>query len=92
MPAATGLNRAQRRYLSRKAPHLLNHEHICDAGDHVLYHPAMGYLVSLDSDSFRFAEEALAGASAQRFHHEPKNRSWRRATWREVRQIVGLRG
>lgn len=65
------MNRAQRRWLRRKAPHLLHDPaHVCQAGAHLLYHPTFGYLVSSDEEGIKFAQEDLARATAQRFHQE----------------------
>jgi hypothetical protein len=67
------VNRAQRRWLRRKAPHLLHDsapDHVCQAGAHVLFHPVWGYLVSSDEGGIKFAQEDLARATAQRFHQE----------------------
>lgn len=65
------MNRAQRRWLRRKAPHLLNDPaHVCQDGAHVLFYAALGYLVSSDDEGIKFAQEDLARATAQRFHQE----------------------
>lgn len=65
------MNRAQRRWLRRKAPHLVHETaHVCQEGAHVLFHAVFGYLVSSDEGGVKFAQEDLARATAQRFHQE----------------------
>lgn len=66
------LNRAQRRHLSRKAPHLLldNYAHVCQDGAHVLFQPEHGYLLSLDDKGANFGRGDEARELTQRFHQE----------------------
>jgi hypothetical protein len=59
------MNRAMRRMMAKK--HRAD-SHVCQEGAHVLYSPAYGYLLAVNTSKLDFVDGLFARNHAQRFH------------------------